>query len=316
MRSIDQNNILYLGEVLNTIYNGRIIESNDDDLPVLRQKYKQIFNIPTIDIALYAPFDNRPILQQSFELSVKAQFVNDSIEKEGVSKISRILGTPYEIKEYDTREWHEVRYMAKWKSGDVKLTLSVYGSERKGKNGISNAALFCDIENIENIAEKYVTERQEIEDNYWVGMKDFNIIYRSKLNNAYVPFFIPNYETGETSISTLANKKRIAQKAIYKLKLLETPLDIANMENENVIIWSYKGNSFISCKFDTLRINDDIEKFEYDIIKPARGPGAKRIVIDEFVLQDDYKSENIEKLKVAIEKIINIKAVENEYYNE
>jgi hypothetical protein len=320
MRELGNNDRILLGEILGSIP-GRVLENNEETnrayWPRIKLQAKEIMGISSTESTVRAPFVDRPILQQSFELSPEKGSVNSVPEAVYQARLDKILGSPISMTAYNTTNCHEVRFSSKWKMADFTISLSIYGCERKNANGSTAAGLFFDIDDDVSIARPYLDGLLRLEESLWSDLSNADVIYTTRTKQFNAPFFIRNYEKNIVKIDNVSENLRRSQKALYKHELLETPHSILHQLPENgIMIWTSNGKYFLSSSYDCVNLKPNDIVFYFCNILPARGGGATRLVVGELEIEDEPNSEVLNTLTKRLEGILGQKAAYREYYDD
>ena len=221
-----------------------------------------IFDIPALVTEIRAPFHDRPITQQTFELSLTSNSAKN-LKEDYLRKIGSFIGDPIELKEFDVSTAYQVSLTARWLVENISITLSIYGGSRNVHNGLATAGLFFDITNEIEIAKPYVKALEEMERSLWAEVKNYSVTQSVQINNRIRPYCLPNYASKTPESIYNDPLLRRAQKSLYKKSLLDTPNFILEGMTENTIrVWTNNGKHFVSTMFDTVefgRKDDQIE---------------------------------------------------------
>lgn len=262
-----------------------------------------IFDIPALATEIRAPFHDRPITQQTFELSLTSDSA-ENLRKDYLRKIGSFIGDPIELKEFDASTGFQVSLNAKWLVEDISITLSIYGGNRSVHNGFATAGLFFDITSEIEIAKPYVKAIEEMERLFWAKVKNFSIIQSVQINNRIRPYCLPNYASKNPESIYNDPLLRRAQKSLYKKSLLDTPSFVLEGMTENTIrMWTNNGKHFVSTMFDTVELRDKDNQIEIHDLLPAKGSGQLSVNINDLSLSDSHGSEGLKTLINTIETI-------------
>jgi len=262
-----------------------------------------IFDIPALVTEIRAPFHDRPITQQSFELSLTSDSAKN-LQKDYLRKIGKFIGNPTELKEFDVSTAFQVRLSARWLVDDTSITLSVYGGSRNSHNGFATAGLFFDITSEIEIAKPYVKAIEAMEDSFWAEIKNFSLIQSIQINNRIRPYCLPNYASKNPESIYEDRLLRRAQKSLYKKFLLDTPDFVLEGMTENAIrVWTNNGRYFVSTMFDTVEFGKKDDQIEIHDLLPAKGSGRLSVNINDLSLSDSHGSEGLKALISTIETV-------------
>ena len=262
-----------------------------------------IFDIPALVTEIRAPFHDRPITQQSFELSLTSDSAKN-LQKDYLRKISSFIGDPIELKEFDVSTAFQVSLTARWLVENISITLSIYGGSRSVHNGFATAGLFFDITNEIEIAKPYVKALEEMESSLWADAKNFSVIQSIQINNRIRPYCLPNYASKNPESIYEDQLLRRAQKSLYKKSLLDTPSLVLEGMTENMIrVWTNTGKHFVSTMFDTVEFGRKDDQIEIHDLLPAKGSGQLSVNINDLSLNDSHGSEGLKALISTIETV-------------
>lgn len=262
-----------------------------------------IFDIPALVTEIRAPFHDRPITQQIFELSLTSDSAKN-LQKDYLGKISSFIGDPIEFKEFDASTAFQVSLTAKWLVENISITLSIYGGSRSVHNSFATAGLFFDITNEIEIAKPYVKALEEMERSLWADAKHFSVTQSVQINNRIRPYCLPNYASKNPESIYNDPLLRRAQKSLYKRSLLDTPNFILEGMTENTIrVWTNNGKHFVSTMFDTVELGEKDNQIEIHDLLPAKGSGQLSININDLSLSDSHGSEGLKALISTIETV-------------
>ena len=306
MSIIIGNREILLGEILNLAaekFKDQEKLSSYGGWPNYRFVDTLIFDIPTLVTEIRAPFHDRPITQQTFELSLTSNSAKN-LKEDYLRKIGNFIGNPTELKEFDASTAFQVSLTAKWLVENISITLSIYGGSRNIHNGLATAGLFFDITNEIEIAKPYVKALEEMESSLWADAKNFSVIQSIQINNRIRPYCLPNYASKNPESIYEDRLLRRAQKALYKKSLLDTPSLVLEGMTENMIrVWTNNGKYFVSTMFDTVEFGRKDDQIEIHDLLPAKGSGQLSVNINDLSLSDSHESEGLNTLIGTIEKI-------------
>ena len=262
-----------------------------------------IFDIPALVTEIRAPFNDRPITQQTFELSLTSDSAK-KLKEDYLRKIGSSIGNPTELKEFNVSTAFQVSLTARWLVENISITLSVYGGSRNVHNGLATAGLFFDITNEIEIAKPYVKTLEEMESSLWADAKNFSVIQSIQINNRIRPYCLPNYASKNPESIYDNPLLRRAQKSLYKKSLLDTPnLALDGMTENMIRVWTNNGKHFVSTMFDTVEFGRKDDQIEIHDLLPAKGSGQLSVNINDLSLSDSHGSEGLNTLIGTIEKI-------------
>ena len=306
MSIIIGNREILLGEILDLAakkFKGHEKLPSYGGWPNYRFVDTSIFDIPALVTEIRAPFHERPITQQSFELSLTSDSAKN-LQKDYLRKISSFIGDPIELKEFDVSTAFQVSLTAKWLVENISIILSIYGGSRSVHNGYATAGLFFDITSEIEIAKPYVKAIEAIEDSFWAEIKNFSVIQSIQINNRIRPYCLPNYASKNPESIYNDPLLRRAQKSLYKKSLLDTPNFILEGMTENTIrVWTNNGKYFVSTMFDTVEFGKKDDQIEIHDLLPAKGSGQLSVNINDLSLSDSHGSEGLNGLISTIETV-------------
>ena len=262
-----------------------------------------IFDIPALVTEIRAPFHDRPITQQTFELSLTSDSAKN-LQKGYLGKISSFIGDPIELKEFDVSTAYQVSLTARWLVENISITLSIYGGSRSVHNRFATAGLFFDITNEIEIAKPYMKAKEEMERSFWAEDKNFSVVQSVQINHRIRPYCLPNYASKNPESIYDNPLLRRAQKSLYKKSLLDTPNLVLDGMTENMIrVWTNNGRHFVSTMFDTVELGEKDNKIEIHDLLPAKGSGQLSVNINDLSLSDSHGSEGLNGLISTIETV-------------
>ncbi len=262
-----------------------------------------IFDIPALVTEIRAPFHDRPITQQTFELSLTSDSAKN-LKEDYLRKIGSFIGNPTELKEFDVSTAFQVSLTARWLVQDISITLSIYGGSRNIHNRFATAGLFFDITNEIEIAKPYVKALEEMEKLFWAEVKNFSVIQSVQIDHRIRPYCLPNYASKNPESIYEDQLLRRAQKSLYKKSLLDTPSLVLKGVTENTIrVWTNNGRYFVSTMFDTVEFGEEDDQIEIHDLLPAKGSGQLSININDLSLSDSHGSEGLNALISTIEAV-------------
>ncbi len=262
-----------------------------------------IFDLPALVTEIRAPLNDRPVTQQTFELSLTSDSAKN-LREDYLRKIGKFVGNPKELQEFDASTASQVSLTARWFVENISITLSIYGGSRNIHNGISTAGLFFDITNEIEIAKLYVKAREEVESSLWADAKNFSVTHSVQINKRIRPYCLPNYASKNPESIYNNPLLRRAQKSLYKKSLLDTPNFILEGMTENTIrVWTNNGKHFVSTIFDTVEFGGKEDQIEIHDLLPAKGSGRLSVNINDLSLSDSHGSEGLKALISTIETV-------------
>jgi hypothetical protein len=147
----------------------------------MRCKCSEVYGLKSTVANIRAPFDDRPVMQVSYELvptgdrtwgQLHVYYVAELIKTFGEpTKTESLYGDRFYNKEYISGS---VVYSAKWLIGDIRISLSVYGGIRYDQSGDSAAGLYVDWINEKKAAEPFRNRNVALEKEvyaYWLIQK-------------------------------------------------------------------------------------------------------------------------------------------------
>ncbi len=262
-----------------------------------------IFDIPALVTEIRAPFHDRPITQQTFELSLTSNSAKN-LKEDYLRKIGSFIGDPIELKEFDVSTAYQVSLTARWLVENISITLSIYGGSRNIHNGFATAGLFFDITNEIEIVQPYIKTLEAMERSFWTKVNNFSIIQSVQINHRIRPYCLPNYASKNPESIYNDPLLRRAQKSLYKKSLLDTPNFILDGMTENMIrVWTNNGKRFVSTMFDTVEFGGKDDQIEIHDLLPAKGSGQLSVNINDLSLSDSHGSEGLKALISTIETV-------------
>jgi len=277
---------IFVGDVLNTVADHippqhRLETPNLGGWPHLRFIAPSIFGLPALLAEVLAPFEDREITQQIFELSL------DGGEQDYLARLESHLGPPVKTARYPVSTPWQVAFTAEWLVDNLRVSLSIYGGRRPSHAGMATAGLFIDLKDELPIAEKYLTALSTRESALFDGPESPAILEKVTVQQVLRPFYIPDYTAPNPHVALSDSTRRRAQKAFYKRHLLETPpLLSTTLTKRNVVLWRRAANTFVSTRWDTVLIVPGKTAMSVTNLLPAKGAGGMDVHIDELALSD------------------------------
>jgi hypothetical protein len=297
---------ILLGEILDLAvekFKGHEKLPSHGGWPNYRFVEPSIFDIPALVTEIRAPFHDRPITQQTFELSLISDSAKN-LKKDYLRKIGSFIGNPIELKEFDISMAFQVSLTARWLVENIFITLSIYGGSRNIHNGFATAGLFFDTTNEIEIAKPYIKALEEMERLFWAKVKNFSVIQSVQIDHRIQPYCLPNYSSKNPESIYEDRLLRRAQKSLYKKSLLDTPSLVLEGMTENTIrVWTNNGRHFVSTMFDTVEFGEEDDQIEIHDLLPAKGSGQLSVNINDLSLSDASGSEGLKALISTIKAI-------------
>lgn len=300
-----------------SILNERIVTKEISSPSSLECSCDNFLNFKVNRFSGYAPSSLRPLLNVSYALAANDEYSDKDV---WYASMKKIFGRPEKIKKENTKSSNSVKFYAIWNLNSVRITLSVLGSARAEYSKLSGAYIFLEYTDIVSIAKPFLSEKQQKEKDEFDDVSDYEILSNYKLNSI-IPFFIADYALNKPQQALEDDLLRIAQKALYKNNLLETPIFIKNiLKNDEFIIWHKKKKTteyYCSTKWDTsiIRLGSKRNKISFCNLLPAKGKGCFYLEINELMLKDDSRAEILFNAFQLLENIMGCKLSYHEEYD-
>lgn len=251
-----------------------------------RCAWPSLWKIPTLLTEIRAPYSDRPILQQSFELAA-------ADHSELRSQARAVLGLPYKENNFTVKHSSQVSSTLEWQLENCQVTLSMYGGPRKVENGFSTAGLFISIMDETDLAQPYLAAIEALESSLWGNGEAYQTLASFSLEQNTRPF--GRAISSETQ--GLATTQSKAKKALYKRGLLNTPDFILNMMGKHdVVIWQINDRFFISAPHDTVQFDPALHPVESILLKPAKGSGRLTLQVSDLTIEAAHNSKSLRAL--------------------
>ena len=284
---------------------------------------KEVLGIPAISGNARSPALDRPVMQVIFELPDPGLPSIDKCIAYWIETLSNKLGKPLSVPDHvpnrNDGPYGNVIYYVKWLTGDTRVTLSVYGSGRSTKEGMSIAGLFIDWKNEIKAAEPYQNDFVKSLKVFNAAVDNLDNIKVINLGIKQIPYYMADYENQPHDKALKDNALRIAQKCLYSRDLLETPESIKSRLNENsVAIWQSKNSQFwgVSTYSDSVIFgNQEDAKIEFFNMLPAKGPGGMDLNLGDLKLSDKANSTKLKQLVKELENVTGKKVVCHQGYD-
>lgn len=295
--------------------------------PNIRCKCSRIFGLPATELGISAPFDDRPVLQATYELAPIQSGLFEKLHVPYFKQLVNVLGDPYKIESRYNQPHLKKEYLAGavvfsavWMFNDVSISLSVYGGVRSNESGLSAAGIFIDWMDEIRAAKPFREKAELVEKAMSAGRSDDLIIKKFKLQNKQRAFMIIHYELKDPYIAAKDTVLRASQLALYRRDLYQTPNFISSSLDDNEIAYyRLKGidKIFISNKWDTIYLVPmDVNEMIYWNILPARGPGGQELELRGLNIVDSKNSPGLIELVEQIEIDLGQLVVRKETYDD
>ena len=295
--------------------------------PNIRCSCVEVFGLQTTAVEVRAPFEDRPVMQVTYEIAPIKKALFQKLHSPYLEQLTKVLGKPGKSEEIHNQFnlkkeflWSSVVFSATWLIEDIRISLSVYGGIRKNDSGLSAAGIFIDWIDEKEAAKPYRQRASRIEKHMAELISNDITIEKFKLEYKQKCFKVIHYELKDPYIAEHDTELRAAQISLYKPELLQTPSIIQNKLNEyEVCLYKIPGMNefFVSNKWDTTLISPNkTGKLVFYEILPARGPGGKRLDLNDLSIEDSKNSNALVELSEKLENYAKIKIQKETLYDD
>ncbi|MDE3235499.1 MAG: hypothetical protein KGO81_06050 [Bacteroidota bacterium] len=291
-------------------------------------KCTEIFGLKSTVANLSAPLEERPVMQVSYELVPSRETRWGKLHLFYVDQLIKTLGQPTKTeslyndcygnlnKEYISGS---VVYSANWLIGDIRISLSVYGGIRHEKTGDAAAGLFIDWINEKKAAEPFRYRNIILEQELYAYLGNSSAINKYVLAENQRKFYVTHIGIGDPDV-TNDESLRVAQMALYRKELLQTPNFLRHSLKENEIVIKFLTEErlmIIANKWDAtiLRYSQN-ETVNFLDVLPARGPGEYFLQVKDLSIIDSRKNDTLLNLVTHIESITGLKVNRETGYDD
>lgn len=279
----------------------------------IRCKCSEIFGLKSTEANMRAPFDERPIMQVIYDLVPTDDRIWGKLHLSYVAQLTEVLGQPTKTENLYSERFHNheylsgsVVYSATWLIGDIRISLSVYGDIRHEQSGDTAAGLFIDWINEKKAALPFRSNNITLEQELYAYLMDSNDVEKYVLTENQRKFYVTHIDLGDPDVTKDENL-RLAQMALYRNELLQTPEFLRRSLRENEIILKFlreEHRMIIANKWDAtfLRYHQG-EAISFIDILPARGPGSYILQVKDLSISDARKSYTLINIVAHIENI-------------
>ena len=261
----------------------------------LRVQIKNFLGIPINSVVFSSPYQDRIVNSIRFNLSTDSKETNDIVQL-----LNDEFGTFNESGNSENFGTGSVPEYYRWKLSNCDIGLSIYGGARDEFGEQNKGMIWVYLRDIELISKLYSNQlnlKSSAIDTETTILKKFKTKEAQKQSHYLEKDNYKNYDADYISIALNSYMKReiMLSPSILKTKLKEAELAIFKVDSKDQL--------FLGNKFECIELTD-IDKFNWDKIHPAKGPGSNWLEINDFVVRDIYKSNAIEKITQDIQKVI------------
>lgn len=282
----------------------------------IRCACSSVFGLKSTMASIRAPFDDRPVMQVSYELVPSGDATWGKLHRWYVDQLTRTLGQP--VKSESLYRDHNpdntyvsggVVYSAGWLFGDVRISLSVYGGIRQEETGDAAAGLFIDWINEKKAAGPFISKNSTLEQELSVYLADSRDIQLFTLTDKQRKFYLTHIDIGDPDV-TKDEGLRLAQLALYRNDLVQSPEYIRRLLNENEIAVKFiaaERRMVIANKWDATVLDySKNERISFTELLPARGSGRYHLQVKDLTIIDSRESDTLLRLVAHFESITGV----------
>jgi hypothetical protein len=292
----------------------------------IRCKCSEAYGLKSTVANIRAPLDGRPVMQVSYELMPTGDTTWRKLHVSYVTQLIHIFGQPTKTESlYSDRGYNKeyssgsVVYSAKWLIGDIRISLSVYGGTRHEQAGDSAAGLYIDWINEKKAAEPFRNENIALEKELYAYLVNSNDIEKYALTDNQRKFYVTHIDIGDPDVTKDENV-RLAQMALYRNELLQTPDFLQRSLRENEIVIKFlkeEHRMIISNKWDATFLKySEGETVSFIDISPARGPGGYLLQVKDLSINDVRKSNVLINIVSHIESTTGVQVKRETGYDD
>ncbi len=276
--------------------------------------------------SIRAPFEDRPVMQVSYELVPSGDKTWGKLHRWYVDQLTMILGQPVRSESLyrdhnpdNTYISGAVVYSAGWLFGDVRISLSVYGGIRQEETGDAAAGLFIDWINEKKAAEPYIRKNSVLEQELSVYLADSKDIQLFTLTDKQRKFYVTHIDIGDPDV-TKDEDLRLAQMALYRNDLVQSSEYVGRLLKENEIAVKFlkeERRMVIANKWDaTVFDYGKNESISFTDMLPARGCGRYLLQVKDLTIADSRESDTLLRLIAYIEQVTGMQVNRETSYDD
>ena len=295
--------------------------------PNFRYRCNEILGLKATEAHVRAPFEDRPVLQVSYELQPLPVKLGEKLHHPYLNHLTPILGQPERVsKNYNPPGYKKeylsgaVVYNARWKVDDIEIALSVYGGLRNEDSGTAAAGLYFDWTNQSKAAFPFKIINSSIEKALSEELSKKIEVDKFHLDNNQRPFYVADYTLEDPDIALKQFSVRADQLALYKRELYQTPEFIASRLGQKEIALYFipaLDKWFVSTQSDTVCFTSAEKAHMVFIdVQPARGSGYYAIEVKELKITDSRRSNALLLFAQTLESKTGIKVVRTMQYDD
>lgn len=273
--------------------------------PELRGRCPSAYGLATTECSLRAPGRQKPVIQASYNLAPPPRSVPYVIAPDyWLRPLTQLLGPPTETSgTAEASNSGNVVYWATWRRPALLVSFSVYGGLRHDDGLTCAAGLFLDWQDIMAAARPLLAglQARSAALEALAGQVAKPILFATQ--QPLGPYFHP--DAPESSGTATADELRLAQRALYRENLLDTPTYIQDQLNDHgVALWVLPGGKqwAVSTRWDTVLLTTEGPATDLLTLRPARGPGVELMHVGDLQLTDPYGTKALASLATAIER--------------
>lgn len=292
----------------------------------IRCKCSSVFGLNSTMASIRAPFDDRPVMQVSYELVPSGDSTWGKLHLFYLAQLKTIFGKPAKAEDLYKGHIPENKYVsgavvfsANWLFGDIRISLSVYGGIRHEQTGDAAAGLFIDWINEKKAAGPFISKNSTLEQELSVYLADSRDIQLFTLTDKQRKFYLTHIDIGDPDI-TKDEGLRLAQLALYRNDLVQSPEYIRRLLKENEIAVKFlteERRMVIANKWDATVLDySKNERVSFTDLLPARGSGRYHLQVKDLTIIDSRESDTLLRLVAHIEHVTGIQVNRETSYDD
>jgi hypothetical protein len=265
-------------------------------------------------------------MQVSYELEPTGDTTWRKLHVSYVTQLIHVFGQPTKTESlYSDRGYNKkyisgsVVYSAKWLVGDVRISLSVYGGTRHEQSGDSAAGLYIDWVNEKKAAEPFRNKNIALEQEIYARLLNSKDIEKHTLTDNQRKFYVPRIDIGDPDVTKDENV-RLAQMALYRNELLQTPDFLQHSLKENEIVIKFfkeEHKMIITNKWDATFLKySEGETIGFIDMLPARGPGGYLLQVKDLSIVDTRQTNTLINIAAHIESTTGVQVKRETSYDD
>ena len=273
--------------------------------PELRGRCPSAYGLATTECSLRAPGRQKPVLQASYNLAPPPRSGPYVIAPDyWLRPLTQLLGPPTEAGgTAQAPDAGNVVYSATWRRPTLLISFSVYGGLRHEDGLTCAAGLFVDWQDVMAAARPLLAglQARSAALEALAGQAAPPLLFATQ--QLHGPYAHP--DAPDASRTATAEELRLAQRALYREDLLDTPPRVqAQLDDHGVALWALPGGRqwAVSTRWDTVLLTAEKPATDLLTLRPARGPGAELMHVGDLQLTDAYGTQGLAALAAAIEQ--------------